>query len=144
MIIIVDEKGQEIDGDKIIALIAKKMLSTGELIGNTVVVTQMSNLGLEKYLNSLGLDVVRTQVGDRYVAEEMRNNGYNIGGEQSGHIILGDYSTTGDGVLVALQVLSILAFEKKKISELVELYKSVPQLMKNVEYDKTQANPLEN
>lgn len=143
-IIIVDEKGQEIDGDKIIALIAKKMLSTGELMGNTVVVTQMSNLGLEKYLNSLGLDVVRTQVGDRYVAEEMRKNGYNIGGEQSGHIILGDYSTTGDGVLVALQVLSILAYEKKKISELVELYKSVPQLMKNVEYDKTQANPLEN
>ena len=143
-IIIVDEKGQEIDGDKIIALIAKKMLSTGELMGNTVVVTQMSNLGLEKYLNSLGLDVIRTQVGDRYVAEEMRNNGYNIGGEQSGHIILGDYSTTGDGVLVALQVLSILAYEKKKISELVELYKSVPQLMKNVEYDKTQANPLEN
>ena len=143
-IIIVDEKGQEIDGDKIIALIAKKMLSTDELMGNTVVVTQMSNLGLEKYLNSLGLDVVRTQVGDRYVAEEMRKNGYNIGGEQSGHIILGDYSTTGDGVLVALQVLSILAYEKKKISELVELYKSVPQLMKNVEYDKTQANPLEN
>lgn len=143
-IIIVDEKGQEIDGDKIIALIAKKMLSTGELMGNTVVVTQMSNLGLEKYLNSLGLDVVRTQVGDRYVAEEMRKNGYNIGGEQSGHIILGDYSTTGDGVLVALQILSILAYEKKKISELVELYKSVPQLMKNVEYDKTQANPLEN
>lgn len=143
-IIIVDEKGQEIDGDKIIALIAKKMLSTGELMGNTVVVTQMSNLGLEKYLNSLGLDVIRTQVGDRYVAEEMRKNGYNIGGEQSGHIILGDYSTTGDGVLVALQVLSILAYEKKKISELVELYKSVPQLMKNVEYDKTQANPLEN
>lgn len=143
-IIIVDEKGQEIDGDKIIALIAKKMLSTGELMGNTVVVTQMSNLGLEKYLNSLELDVVRTQVGDRYVAEEMRKNGYNIGGEQSGHIILGDYSTTGDGVLVALQVLSILAYEKKKISELVELYKSVPQLMKNVEYDKTQANPLEN
>lgn len=143
-IIIVDEKGQEIDGDKIIALIAKKMLSTGELMGNTVVVTQMSNLGLEKYLNSLGLDVIRTQVGDRYVAEEMRKNGYNLGGEQSGHIILGDYSTTGDGVLVALQVLSILAYEKKKISELVELYKSIPQLMKNVEYDKTQANPLEN
>ena len=143
-IIIVDEKGQEIDGDKIIALIAKKMLSQGELMGNTVVVTQMSNLGLEKYLNSLGLDVIRTQVGDRYVAEEMRNNGYNLGGEQSGHIILGDYSTTGDGVLVALQVLSILANEEKKISELVELYKSIPQLMKNVEYDKTQANPLEN
>lgn len=144
-IIIVDEKGKEIDGDKIIALIATKMLATKELMGNTVVVTQMSNLGLEKYLNSLGLDVVRTKVGDRYVAEEMRKYGYNLGGEQSGHIILGDYSTTGDGVLVALQVLAILAHEKdKKISEIVKLYESVPQLMKNVEYDKTKPNPLEN
>ena len=144
-IIIVDEKGKEIDGDKIIALIATKMLATKELMGNTVVVTQMSNLGLEKYLNSLGLDVVRTKVGDRYVAEEMRKHGYNLGGEQSGHIILGDYSTTGDGVLVALQVLAILAHEKdKKISEIVKLYESVPQLMKNVEYDKTKPNPLEN
>ena len=144
-IIIVDEKGNEIDGDKIIALIATKMLESKELMGNTVVVTQMSNLGLEKYLNSLGLDVIRTKVGDRYVAEEMRKNGYNLGGEQSGHIILGDYSTTGDGTLVALQVLSILAKEKnKKISEITNLYKSVPQLMKNVDYDKNKPNPLDN
>ena len=144
-IIIVDEKGQEIDGDKIIALIATKMLATKELMGNTVVLTQMSNLGLEKYLNSLGLDVVRTQVGDRYVAEEMIKNGYNLGGEQSGHIILGDYSTTGDGTLVALQVLTILAKEKgKKISEITNLYESVPQMLKNVEYDKTKPNPLDN
>lgn len=144
-IIIVDENGKEIDGDKIIALIATKMLAAKELIGNTVILTQMSNLGVEKYLNSLGLNIIRTQVGDRYVAEEMRKNGYNLGGEQSGHIILGDYSTTGDGILVALQVLAILACEKnKKISEIVELYKSVPQLMKNIEYDKTKSNPLEN
>ena len=144
-IIIVDEEGREIDGDKIIALIATKMLATKELMGNSVVVTQMSNLGLENYLKSLGLDVIRTQVGDRYVAEEMRKNGYNLGGEQSGHIILGDYSTTGDGVLVALQALSILAKEKgKKISEITNLYDSVPQMLKNVEYDKTKPNPLDN
>ncbi len=143
-IIIVDENGHEVDGDKIIGLIATKMLATKELMGNTVVVTQMSNLGLENYLNSLGLDVVRTQVGDRYVAEEMRKNGYNLGGEQSGHIILGDYSTTGDGTLIALQVLTILAKEKNKtMSELADLYKSVPQIMKNVEYDKEKGNPLD-
>ncbi len=143
-IIIVDENGHEVDGDKIIGLIATKMLAAKELMGNTVVVTQMSNLGLENYLNSLGLDVVRTQVGDRYVAEEMRKNGYNLGGEQSGHIILGDYSTTGDGTLIALQVLTILAKEKNKtMSELADLYKSVPQIMKNVEYDKEKGNPLD-
>lgn len=143
-IIIVDENGQEVDGDKIIGLIATKMLATKELMGNTVVVTQMSNLGLENYLNSLGLDVVRTQVGDRYVADEMRKNGYNLGGEQSGHIILGDYSTTGDGTLIALQVLTILAKERQKtMSQLADLYDSVPQLMKNVEYNKENGNPLD-
>ena len=100
---------------------------------NNTPITQMSNLGLENYLKSLNLDVVRTKVGDRYVSEEMRKNGYNIGGEQSGHIILGDYSTTGDGTLVALQVLSMLVKEKgKKISEITNLYQSVPQLLKNV------------
>ncbi len=143
-IIIVDENGNEVDGDKIIGLIATKMLSTKELMGGTVVLTQMSNLGLEKYLNSLGLNVVRTQVGDRYVAEEMRKNGYNLGGEQSGHIILGDYSTTGDGNLIALQVLTILAKERTKtMSQLANLYDSVPQIMKNVEYNKEKGNPLE-
>lgn len=143
-IIIVDEKGKEVDGDKIIALIATKMLATKELMGNTVVVTQMSNLGLENYLKSLKLDVVRTQVGDRYVADEMRKNGYNLGGEQSGHIILGDYSTTGDGTLIALQILAILAKERQKtMSQLSNLYVSVPQIMENIEYDKKNGNPLE-
>ena len=143
-IIIVDEKGEEVDGDKIIALIATKMLATRELMGNTVVITQMSNLGLENYLKSLNLDVVRTKVGDRYVSEEMRKNGYNIGGEQSGHIILGDYSTTGDGIMVALQVLYTLIKNKnKKISEIVNLYQSVPQLLENIEYNKDTSNPLE-
>jgi len=143
-IIIVDEKGQEIDGDKIIALIATKMLKEETLKGGTVVVTQMSNLGLENYLKSLGLNLIRTKVGDRYVAEKMRESGFNLGGEQSGHIILGDYSTTGDGTLIALQVLSIMATQKdKKISEITELYKSVPQLMENIEYNKDKSNPLE-
>ena len=143
-IIVVDEKGEEVDGDKLIAIIANKMLQTKELLGNTVVVTQMSNLGLEKYLNSLGLGVIRTQVGDRYVAEEMRKNGFNLGGEQSGHIILGDYSTTGDGILVALQILNILVKNKgKKVSEITNPYNSIPQVLKNVEYDKTKSNPLE-
>ncbi len=143
-IIIIDEKGQEVDGDKIIGLIAKKMVNTGELMGGSVVVTQMSNLGLENYLKSLNLEVIRTKVGDRYVAEEMRNGGYNLGGEQSGHIILGDYSTTGDGTLVALQILSILKNEgNKTMSELADLYPSFPQVMKNIEYDKTKPNPLE-
>lgn len=143
-IIIVDEKGREIDGDKIIALVAKKMIDEKTLVGDTVVVTQMSNLGLENYLKSFGLNVIRTKVGDRYVAEEMRKGGFNLGGEQSGHIILGDYSTTGDGTLVALQVLSILASQRnKKISEITNLYNSVPQLMENVVYDKDKSNPLE-
>ena len=143
-IIIVDENGQEIDGDKIIGLVAKKMIERNELRGQTVVLTQMSNLGLEKYLNSLGLNVIRTKVGDRYVAEKMREGNFNLGGEQSGHIILGDYSTTGDGTLVALQVLSMLVKEKgKKISEITNLYQSVPQLLKNVEFDKNKGNPLE-
>lgn len=142
-VIIVDERGKIVDGDKIIALVSKKMIEEGGLNKNTVVVTQMSNLGLEKYLNSLGIDVIRTKVGDRYVAEEMRNNDYNLGGEQSGHVILGDYSTTGDGICCALQILSIIKRENKKLSELVNLYKTVPQILENIKYNKNQQNPLE-
>lgn len=142
-VIIVDEKGKIVDGDKIIALVSKKMIEEGGLNKNTVVVTQMSNLGLEKYLNSLGIDVIRTKVGDRYVAEEMRNNDYNLGGEQSGHVILGDYSTTGDGICCALQILSIIKRENKKLSELINLYKTVPQILENIKYNKNQQNPLE-
>lgn len=145
-VIMVDENGKKIDGDKIIALIAKKMVKQNELKGEAVVVTKMSNLGLEKYLNSLGLDVLRTKVGDRYVTEKMRKYNYNFGGEQSGHIILGDFSTTGDGLCVALQVLSMLCRKrlkngKKQISELVDLYDTIPQVLENVEYDKKN-NPL--
>lgn len=147
-VIIVDEKGEIVDGDKIIALIAKKMLVNGTLKKNTVVVTQMSNLGLELYLSELGINVIRTNVGDRYVAEEMRKGGYNLGGEQSGHIILGDYCTTGDGICCALQIMSMLQLVKQKnkkttLSEISNIYKTVPQRLENIKFDKSQKNPLE-
>lgn len=143
-IIMVDEKGEIIDGDHIIALIAKDRLERNLLKKNTVVVTQMSNLGLELYLEKIGIKTVRTKVGDRYVAEEMRANDYNLGGEQSGHIILGDYSTTGDGICCGLQILAIMKKNQgKKISELVDLYKTVPQILNNIKYDKSKQNPLE-
>lgn len=142
-IIIVDENGEIVDGDKIIALIATKMLNDNALKNNTVVVTQMSNLGLELYLNSLGINLVRTKVGDRYVSEKMREGDFNLGGEQSGHIILGDYSTTGDGIACALQVLSIMKKSGKKISELSNIYESVPQKLENIKFDASKINPLE-
>ncbi len=147
-VIIADEKGEIVDGDKIIALIAKKMLVEGTLKKNTVVVTQMSNFGLELYLKNLGINVVRTNVGDRYVAEEMRKWGYNFGGEQSGHIILGNYSTTGDGICCALQIMSMLQLAKQKdkkisLSEISNIYETVPQKLENIKFDKSQQNPLE-
>ena len=143
-IIMVNEKGEIIDGDHIIALIAKDRLERNLLKHNTVVVTQMSNLGLEKYLNSININVIRTKVGDRYVAEEMRAHDYNLGGEQSGHIILGDFSTTGDGICCGLQVLAIMKMNKGiKISKLVDLYKTVPQILNNIKYDKSKQIPLE-
>lgn len=147
-IIIVNEKGEIVDGDKIIALIAKKMLNENNLKNNTIVVTQMSNLGLELYLKNLGINVIRTKVGDRYVSEEMRNNGYNLGGEQSGHIILGDYSTTGDGICCGLQVLAYLQSAKQnnkntKLSDILDLYASIPQKLENIRFDADKQNILE-
>jgi phosphoglucosamine mutase len=145
-VILVDEKGQIVDGDKIMALIAREMFQNGKLNKNTVVTTLMSNLGFELYLNSIGIDVIRTKVGDRYVTEEMRKNGYNFGGEQSGHIILGDFSTTGDGLCSALQVLEILKTEKIKdasitFSKISNIYDTVPQKLNNIKY--ADKNPLE-
>lgn len=142
-LLIVDEKGQIIDGDKLIALIAEKLHVEGNLKHDTVVITQMSNLALENYLNYIGVSTIRSQVGDRYVLSEMRKGGYNFGGEQSGHIVLSDYSTTGDGLIAALQILSILASENKKLSEIANLFESFPQILKNVKFDKNQPNPLE-
>jgi phosphoglucosamine mutase len=133
-LIVVDEKGQTVDGDQIMALIGGRMHELGALRGGGVVATVMSNLGLERYLNGLGLDLVRASVGDRYVLEKMREGGYNVGGEQSGHMILTDHGTTGDGTVAALQVLAALIASGKPASETLHLFDPVPQLLKNVHF----------
>jgi phosphoglucosamine mutase len=133
-LIVVDEKGQTVDGDQIMALIGGRMHALGALRGGGVVATVMSNLGLERYLNGLGLDLVRAAVGDRYVLEKMREGGYNVGGEQSGHMILTDHGTTGDGTVAALQVLAALVASGKPASEMLHLFDPVPQLLKNVRF----------
>ncbi|MEO6388777.1 MAG: phosphoglucosamine mutase [Croceibacterium sp.] len=134
-LIVIDEKGQAVDGDQIMALIATRMAGRGVLRGGGIVATVMSNLGLERKLNDHGLGLVRTQVGDRYVLEAMREGGYNVGGEQSGHMILLDHATTGDGTIAALQVLASLVRSGKRASELLHVFDPVPQLLKNVVYD---------
>ncbi len=133
-LIVVDEKGETVDGDQLMALIATRMAEAGNLKGGGVVATVMSNLGLERYLDGLGLSLVRTQVGDRYVLEAMSAGGYNVGGEQSGHVILLDHATTGDGTIAALQVLAALVEAGKPASELLHVFDRVPQLLKNVVY----------
>jgi phosphoglucosamine mutase len=133
-LIVVDEKGQTVDGDQIMALIGGRMHALGALRGGGVVATVMSNLGLERYLGGLGLELVRASVGDRYVLEKMREGGYNVGGEQSGHMILTDHGTTGDGTVAALQVLAALVASGKPASETLHLFDPVPQLLKNVRF----------
>ncbi|MFZ3034532.1 MAG: phosphoglucosamine mutase [Parvibaculum sp.] len=135
-LIICDESGHIVDGDQIMALIARSWKAAGKLSAPGIVSTVMSNLGLERYLNGLGLDLVRTQVGDRYVVEHMRTHGFNVGGEQSGHIVLKDFSTTGDGMIAALQVLAVLKAKNKPVSELCHLFDPLPQLLKNVRFKK--------
>ncbi len=127
-----DEKGGMIDGDQVLALIADHWQKTRQLTGGAVVATVMSNLGLERYLKTLGLPLVRTKVGDRYVVEYMREHGCNLGGEQSGHIIMGQHATTGDGVIAALQVLAALVTAGRPASETLRLFAPVPQLLRNV------------
>ncbi|MCK5425026.1 MAG: phosphoglucosamine mutase, partial [Emcibacter sp.] len=141
-LIICDEKGTIIDGDQLMATVASHLKSTGRLRGDAVVTTVMSNLGLEKYLESIGIDLIRTQVGDRYVVEAMRAQNLNLGGEQSGHIILNDFATTGDGLIAALQVLSVLVSTGKPVSEICNLFSPYPQLLKNVRYA-SGTDPLE-
>jgi len=133
-LIVVDETGQIIDGDQLMALIALGLHGRGELKGGAVVATIMSNLGLERKLSEAGLKLVRTQVGDRYVLEEMRRSGCNIGGEQSGHIILADHSTTGDGLVAGLQVLAALVDGGVSASALLRQFEPLPQLLKNVRF----------
>lgn len=133
-VIICDEKGNVIDGDQIMALIATSWAQRGQLRGGGLVSTIMSNLGLERYLEGQGLSLARTRVGDRYVVEHMRAHGHNVGGEQSGHIVLSDYATTGDGLLAALQVLAEVVRQGKPVSEVCKLFDPLPQLLKNVRF----------
>ena len=140
---IVDEKGHNVDGDQLMALIAKNWKEQGALTKAGIVATVMSNLGLERYLEGLKLKLERTKVGDRYVVEAMRAKGYNIGGEQSGHIILSNFSTTGDGLLAALQVLAVIVESGKPASEVCNLFAPAPQVLQNVRYEKGASDPME-
>ncbi|MBA4132265.1 MAG: phosphoglucosamine mutase [Hyphomicrobium sp.] len=133
-VVIVDEKGQIVDGDQLMAVIAESWHRRGKLSAGGVVATVMSNLGLERYLKTLGLGMVRTPVGDRYVVEHMRKHGYNVGGEQSGHIVLSDFTTTGDGLVSALQVLACVVATGKPVSEVCARFTPLPQVLKNVRY----------
>ncbi len=135
-VVMCDGNGQIIDGDAIMALCATRMLSAGTLAKNTVVATVMSNLGLERAVKAAGGQVVRTQVGDRYVVEAMRKEGYNFGGEQSGHLVFLDHTTTGDGLIAALRVLSIMAREGRPLSELAQVMTRTPQVLVNVKVAK--------
>jgi phosphoglucosamine mutase len=141
-VVLADEKGHLIDGDQILALIARSWSKAGTLMGGGVVATVMSNLSLERYLNAMGLKLARTAVGDRYVVEHMREHGFNVGGEQSGHLVLSDFSTTGDGLIAALQVLAVIAESGQKASEATHLFEPLPQILRNVRY-RAGAKPLE-
>jgi phosphoglucosamine mutase len=140
-VVIVDEKGQIVDGDQLMAVIAESWHRRGKLSAGGVVATVMSNLGLERYLKAQGLGLVRTPVGDRYVVEHMRKHGYNVGGEQSGHIVLSDFTTTGDGLVSALQVLACVVATGKPVSEVCARFTPLPQVLKNVRY--ANGKPLE-
>ncbi|MCC6888309.1 MAG: phosphoglucosamine mutase [Hyphomicrobiales bacterium] len=141
-VIIADEQGRIVDGDQVLALIAESFLTDGRLAKPGVVATVMSNYGLERYLAGLKLSLVRTPVGDRYVLDHMREHGYNVGGEQSGHIILTDYTTTGDGFVAALQVLAVVKRLERRVSEVCHRFDPLPQILRNVRY--RSGKPLEN
>jgi phosphoglucosamine mutase len=128
----VDEKGEIVNGDRILAICALHMKELGLLKKNTLVVTQMSNFGLEKKMAESDIKVVKTGVGDKYVVEEMRKNGYNLGGEQSGHIIFLDHTTTGDGIIAALNVLAVVKQTGKEMSELARVFDDMPQVLVNL------------
>jgi phosphoglucosamine mutase len=139
-VLIVDEAGKIIDGDQVMAVIAESWKVDGRLARPGIVATLMSNLGLERYLESIGLSLARTKVGDRYVFEHMREHGYNFGGEQSGHIIMSDYCTTGDGLVAALQILAVVKRRSQPVSMVCHRYEPFPQVLKNVRI--TEAIPL--
>lgn len=131
-VLIIDENGTVVDGDQLMAVIADSWATDGMLKGGGIVATVMSNLGLERYLNGRGLDLHRTKVGDRYVVEHMRQHGFNVGGEQSGHLVLSDFGTTGDGLVAALQILACVKRQGKSVSEVCHRFEPVPQVLKNV------------
>lgn len=141
-VILLDEEGQVGNGDQFMGLMAARWAADGRLKGGALVTTVMSNLGLERYLQGHGVGLERTNVGDRYVVERMRQGGFNLGGEQSGHIVMTDYATTGDGLMAGLQFLAELVQSGKKASEVLHVFDPVPQLLKNVRYSAGQA-PLE-
>lgn len=140
-LIMVDEQGRIIDGDQVLAVIARNFQAAGRLAGGGVVATVMSNLGLERYLAEQGIALHRTKVGDRYVMERMRAGGFNVGGEQSGHMIMTDYATTGDGLLAALQVLAMLVEDGRSASEALRVFRPLPQVLKGVRF--SGASPLD-
>ncbi|MFZ0559430.1 MAG: phosphoglucosamine mutase [Methylovirgula sp.] len=140
-VIIVDERGKVVDGDQLMAAIAEGWKQDGRLKRSGIVATLMSNLGLERYLKNIGLELARTPVGDRYVLEHMRKHGYNVGGEQSGHIILTDHCTTGDGLVASLQLLAIIKRNERPVSEVCHKFEPMPQVLKNVRF--TAGRPLE-
>lgn len=133
-VLIVDEKGQSVDGDQLMAVVARSWKDDDRLTQPGIVATIMSNLGLERFLGGIGLGLARTAVGDRYVLEHMREHGYNLGGEQSGHIIMSDYATTGDGLVAALQLLSVVKRQERPVSEVCHCFDPLPQILKNVRY----------
>ena len=140
-VLIADENGMLIDGDQLMAVIANHWRSSGQLKMGGVVATVMSNMGLERYLSGLGLSLERTKVGDRYVVDHMRRHGFNVGGEQSGHIILSDYTTTGDGLIAALQVLAVVLGSGRRASQVCRVFEPMPQLLRSVRFKGGQ--PLE-
>jgi phosphoglucosamine mutase len=133
-VIVVDEKGHLVDGDQLMAVVAREWRQDGRLAKPGIVATVMSNLGLERYLGDIGLTLERTAVGDRYVLEKMREVGYNLGGEQSGHLIFSDYATTGDGLVAALQMLAVVRRLDRPVSEVCHVFDPLPQILKNVRY----------
>jgi phosphoglucosamine mutase len=140
-LVVVDEHGHLVEGDQLLAVIAESWREDGRLAKPGVVATVMSNLGLERHLQALQLELIRTPVGDRYVLEHMREHGYNLGGEPSGHIILSDFTTTGDGFVAALQVLAVVQKQNKPVSQVCHRFSALPQVLKNVRY--RSGHPLE-
>ena len=142
-VILIDDKGQIADGDQLMALIATQWASRGTLVKNTLVATVMSNMGLERHLNEHNIELIRTNVGDRYVVEAMRKFGYNLGGEQSGHIVMTDFVTTGDGLMAGLQFLNAMVDSGRTASDLIKVFEPMPQLLKNIHIFPN-TDPLEN